>query len=130
MLTRWRRPAAIAVLGSAITAAVLLGAYFGPIFYTESHGQPLPYLWAAVRLELTGSDLEAVGSDQTLLMQKCCPAPLHRPLSEWLAGQGWTFQDQMGAGLFYEKGMTRLTVTSRMFSRRYVIYKLSLLQKP
>lgn len=31
----------------------------------------------------------------------------------------------MGAGIFYEKGDTRLTVTSRMFSRRYVVYTLN-----
>lgn len=103
---------------------IVLGLLYAPLLYQESHGHPLPYLQAMVKLELRVANLVAVTPDATIFMQKCCPQPLHQPLTDFLGARGWIFQDQMGAGLFYERGTARLTIISRMFSRRYVVYDL------
>lgn len=100
------------------------GAHYGPLIYRESRGRPIAFLWAVARLELTVASLFAVVPDSTILMQECCPTQLHKPLTDFLAPRGWTSKDQMGAGIFYEKGSTRLLAVSRMFSRHFVVYQL------
>lgn len=107
-----------------VAVAILFGLLYRPLLYRESSGNPLPYLRAMVKLELTDTNLVLITPDATILMQKCCPQPLSQPLTDFLTPMGWIYQDQMGAALLYAQGQNRLTATSRMFSRRYVVYDL------
>jgi len=112
-------------VGLALAVAVtLLAANYGSLFYRESQSKPFALVWAVIKLEFTDANLVSVTSDSTTFMQKCCPQPLSQPLTDFVAARGWTYKDQMGAGIFYEKDGTTLTATSRMFSRRYVLYRI------
>lgn len=120
----WLRGVARHMVLALAVAATLLGVYYAPLIYRESHGKPFTFMWAVIKLEITDANLVAVTSDSMIMMQECCPEPLSKPLTNFVSARGWIYQDQMGAGIFYEKGDTRLSVTSRMFSRRYVVYHL------
>jgi hypothetical protein len=111
----------------AIVVAVTViigGVFYAPLIYRESDGKPFTFMWAVTKLEVTGADVVAVVPDSRILMHKCCSEPLSKPLSNFMAARGWTYKDQMGAGIIYEKGNTRLLAVSRTFSRRYVAYQL------
>lgn len=120
----WPRGVARYVALALAVAATVLGIYYAPLIYRESYGKPFAFMWAVIKLEITDANLVAVTSDSTIMMQECCPEPLTKSLTDFVSARGWTYKDQMGAGIFYEKGDTRLRVISRMLSRRYVVYHL------
>lgn len=75
------------------------------ILYLFQEGNPLPVLWAIIKLELTDADI--VQFTKNKFIQK---AGSESPLTDYLAEQGWTFKDRLGAGIFYTKDGANLYV--------------------
>ena len=82
-------------------------------------GNPLPVFLAILKLELNYTEVALVS--RTKYVQK---AGSHEPFNRRLASQGWQFDEQMGAGLFYSRSGEQLFVMTRMLTTRYYIYEL------
>lgn len=94
--------------------------FFGTALFQERNS--LPVFSAVLRLELSGIEIAPISSNSNLLIQKVGEG--EAPLTEYLSENGWEFIDRLGSAIFYEKDGATLTVSSRMFSRRYIIYEL------
>lgn len=93
--------------------------YFGTALLQE--GNPLPVSSAIARLELSEVEVVPIFSSNNLLIQKAGKG--EAPLTEYLSGEGWKFKDRLGSAIFYEKDGVTLHVSSRMFTRRYIVYE-------
>ena len=111
----WRRSAAILlVLGCLIFFLV-----FGRALFQE--GDPLPVIGAIVRLETSSEDIVPITTGGLLISRAGDGV---RPLTGYLAAEGWDFSDQLGSAIFFQRDDKRLDVQQRMFTRFYVIYDL------
>jgi hypothetical protein len=105
----------------AITLLILLifaaSIYTMPVIIQE--GNPIPVLFAIIKLELNLSEIATV-SPTKYLQKTGSPEPLNM----LLASKGWHFVDQLGAGHFYSRNGEKLFVMGRMFTSRYIVYEL------
>jgi len=118
-VTRSSRPRRGVVLAGAL--ALVLCAGIVVILVLAQAGNPLPIAWAIARLEVTGVDIAPLEADSTRLVQR---AGTEGPLTDYLAGYGWTFTDRLGSGIVYEKAGERLFVRARPLTRWYTVYEL------
>ena len=88
----------------------------GAIF---QEGNPLPVLWAIIKLEFTDSNIVAFTENK--LIQKDGP---EAPLTNYLAEHGWTFKDRLGSLIVYTRGTDELYVKSRRLTTFYNVYEL------
>ncbi len=91
--------------------------YAMPVIMQE--GNPIPILFAIIKLELNISEIATV-SPTKYLQKTGSPEPLNM----LLASRGWHFVDQLGAGHFYSRNGENLFVMGRMFTSRYIVYEL------
>lgn len=45
-------------------------------------------------------------------------------IKQLLASNGWEFKEKDGGGLFFEKGEKRLIVSTKMWTKKYVLFKV------
>lgn len=45
-------------------------------------------------------------------------------IKQLLASNGWEFKEKDGGGLFFEKGEERLIVSTKMWTKKYVLFKV------
>ena len=111
------------ILRSLVVVVVVLfifTLFFGTAILQE--GNPLPILLAIAKLELSELKVVPISSKDDYLIQKAGKG--EAPLTEQLSKYGWEFKDRLGSAIYYEKDGATLLVTSRAFSRRYIIYEL------
>jgi hypothetical protein len=88
----------------------------GAIF---QEGNPLPVLWAIIKLEFTESDIVQFAENK--FIQKDAP---ETPLTNFLAKHGWTFKDRLGSLIIYTRGADELYVKTRSLTSFYNVYEL------
>jgi hypothetical protein len=102
---------------------LILAFFSSPIFFQE--GNPLPVLRALIAVEFLNRDLARIDGSAIKYLQKDGSVA---PLTDYLAGDGWVFKDQLGSAIFYERNGHTLSVKARKLTRFYTAYELD--QKP
>ncbi|BAZ10365.1 hypothetical protein NIES4071_21800 [Calothrix sp. NIES-4071] len=74
----------------------------------------------AILMELTRSNTSVVDSNQQRLLVRSFPS-----LTTYLEQHGWTWADQMGAMVLYNKEKRCLNAKCQMYSRNYMICNLN-----
>ncbi|MBS3948141.1 MAG: hypothetical protein KGZ57_07585 [Dethiobacter sp.] len=109
-----------AILLVFVVMLFLVLAFFpSPIFFQE--GNALPVLRALAAVEFLNRDLARIDGLVIKYLQKDGPAA---PLTDYLAGHGWVFKDQLGSAIFYERNGQTLSVKARKLTRFYTVYEL------
>lgn len=98
---------------------LVLAFFASPIFFQE--GNALPVLRALAAVEFLNRDLARIDGPVIKYLQKDGPAA---PLTDYLAGHGWVFKDQLGSAIFYERNGQTLSVQARKLTRFYTVYEL------
>jgi hypothetical protein len=98
--------------------ALLVLAWLIPAAMQE--GNPIPIIGAAMRLELTMTDVVPLTPDDRKLMVR---ASAGQGATPWLAERGWAMRDRLGSAVFYERGRERLAGNVRQLTRRYLVYE-------
>ena len=111
----------MALLRRVLLAAIMLVLVF-TIFNIRTifqEGNPLPVLWAIIKLEFTDSNIVAFAENK--FIQKDGP---ETPLTDFLAEHAWEFKDRLGSVIFYTRGDHELFVKTRSFTGFYNVYEL------
>ena len=98
---------------------LVLAFFASPIFFQE--GNALPVLRALAAVEFLNRDLALIDGPVIKYLQKDGPVA---PLTDYLAGHGWVFKDQLGSAIFYERNGQTLSVKVRKLTRFYTVYEL------
>lgn len=84
-------------------------------------GNPTPIALAILKLHLTRSDIATVSSNPEVYVLRAKEG--YRPFISLMEKQGWTYVEQLGSGLVFEKDEEREISSSRMFTRYYRIIR-------
>jgi len=98
---------------------LVLAFFSSPIFFQE--GYALPVLRALAAVEFLNRDLARIDGPAIKYLQKEGPVAT---LTDYLAGYGWVFKDQLGSAIFYERNGQTLYVKTRQLTRFYSVYEL------
>lgn len=91
-----------------------------PLYKQE--GSLLPMASAAVQLTVSSADITPIhGQTESYLARSSAGIS---PLVNLMAARGWTYKEQMGAGIIFTKNGTQVTVSSRMYTRYFMIFSL------
>lgn len=91
-----------------------------PLYHQE--GSLLPMASAAAKLMVSSADITPVpGHSETYLARSSAGIT---PVVNLMAPRGWTYTEQMGAGIMFTKGGALVTVNSRMYSRYFTIFSI------
>lgn len=102
---------------------LLLGlAWFKLYPLYQQEGSLLPYASTAWQLETGSADIAAVPGETEKYMARSTDAM--QALTDMMASRGWTFKEQMGAGIIFVKNGAVATVSSRMYSGRYMLFSI------
>lgn len=102
---------------------LLLGlAWFKLYPLYQQEGSLLPYASTAWQLETGSADIAAVPGEMEKYMARSTDAM--QALTDMMASRGWTFKEQMGAGIIFVKNGVVATVSSRMYSGRYMVFSI------
>lgn len=101
---------------------VVVVMFFARTLFQE--GNPLPVFAAIFRLEFTQLEVVPITGEGHLFLQRAGKG--EAPLTGYLGESGWQFKDRLGSAIFYEKDGVMLRVSSRMFTRRYVVYEFNI----
>lgn len=110
---------------------LLLLAVFSLLFSTawikvtplyKQEGSLLPMASAAVQLTVSSADITSIhGQTESYLAKSSAGIT---PLVNLMAARGWTYKEQMGAGIIFTKNGVQVTVSSRMYTRQFMIFSL------
>lgn len=95
---------------------------WGDVLFQE--GNPLPVIGAIIRLEFSTWPIVPVGGTEARFIR--FSGADENAVSWNLVADGWTFREQLGNTMFYDKDGTELMVTIRMFTRRHQILEMPL----
>jgi len=111
------------LLGCAIGTGITIGT-FGSALLQE--GNPIPILLSAVKLTFSERDyvqFTKTEKQSSYLSQNTGSNPYHA-IKEFMKSMGWTFEEQMGAGLIFIKGEKEAIVLTRQYSRYFFIWDI------
>jgi hypothetical protein len=109
----------VSSLGLFLIVGVLFFLYqFGSALRQEKDTPDV--LKAAFHIELTRTDAATINSNPKRLLVRTFDA-----LKVYMEQQGWTWTDQLGGMVIYQKGSQRLYSGCGMYSRSYMICDLS-----
>lgn len=107
-----------------------LGIIAGMIFWSKSYYPPLPFdsvsrreALAIVR-EAPADTLAKVAEDARSDWYLTQANEAKGRVKRWFADRGWTFKDQMGAGLMFERDGEEAIATTRQWTRHYVLCQI------
>jgi len=104
------------------TGGLAFFIYFGAALSQE---RDTPEIFkSALQMEFGGKDIALVNGNRDRLLVRSFDS-----LKTHLEQQGWTWQNQFGAGVFYQKGNQRLAASCGMYSRRYMICDLTQIEQ-
>ncbi|MEQ8201551.1 MAG: CapA family protein [Syntrophomonadaceae bacterium] len=91
-----------------------------PLYQQEGHLLPL----ASAAWELTNgsADIAAIPGETEEYLARSGDGI--KPLLDMMASRGWNYQEQMGTGIMFVKNGALATVSSRMFTSRYIIFSI------
>ncbi|HZH61140.1 MAG TPA: hypothetical protein VEY70_16570 [Metabacillus sp.] len=96
-----------------------IGLRFGSALTQE--GNPIPYLIAIGKYELSNSGYEEVletSNEIRYVSEYEKKYPLGMAM-EFMKMEGWKFKEQMGSGLVFEKNKEAITIETRQYSKHY-----------
>ncbi|MFB9329375.1 hypothetical protein ACFFSY_25845 [Paenibacillus aurantiacus] len=107
-----------------------LSAIAGVIFWSKSYYPPLPFdsvsrkeALAIIRQAPSGA-LVKVAEDARFDWYLTETRDASAKVKRWFADRGWTFKDQEGAGLFFERDNRKVIATTRQWTGRYVLCQM------
>lgn len=108
----------------ALMAALLMISAIGskilPLYQQE--GNPMPFIAAAVRLHDNNNQVEQVSGNSVRYLVHAKSGL--DPFIDFMATQGWQYQEQMGAGILFYRDGIGMTALSRMYSRFFMVIEL------
>ncbi len=84
-------------------------------------GNPIPVAIGMVRLSITDDDIVKVSTAPDKYLMKARNG--NEAFRSYMESHGWTFVDQLGAGLIYEKEGHKQMFASRMMTRFYQVVR-------
>jgi hypothetical protein len=89
-------------------------------------GNPIPILTSIIKLELSNNGYEEIshpmnGNRYVSEYEQKHP---YSAAKEYLKQHGWTFKEQMGSGLIFEKSEEIVVIETRQFSRHYYLWNV------
>ncbi|MCF6409363.1 hypothetical protein [Pseudalkalibacillus salsuginis] len=111
-------------LSIGILSIVFLLLYAAPILFQE--GNPAPLLTAIMKLEKT--DEGYIQYTETEMKKKYISKNnrenRYQVVKEVLEAKGWSYEEQAGSGLIFEKGNNELIVDTKLYSSYYYLWSL------
>lgn len=110
-----------------ISSLLLLLTY--SVFHINTifqEGNPIPISKAIIEVLFSKKEIVYMPSKDKYLSR----ADNNKSLITYAIEKGWTYVDQLGAGIFFESKDNKILVTSNMFSKYFVVYKISISPKP
>lgn len=101
-----------------------IGFRFGSALTQE--GNPIPYLIAITKYELSNSEYEKV-LETSSGIRYVSEYEIKYPLGmakEFMKKEGWKFKEQLGSGLVFEKDKEVITIETRQYSKHYFIWEV------
>jgi len=89
-------------------------------------GNPLPYIIAIIKYELSNNGYEVVleTTNETRYISKFEKKYPLGMVKEFMKTRGWEFKEQMGSGLVFEKDKETITIETRQYSKHYFIWDI------
>lgn len=108
-------------IGLLIISLFFVFTYKNVIF---QEGNPIPIFKGILELSASSNDfipISTSGGDKFVTRS----STNHQALLSYAQTQGWTYIDQLGAGIMFETYTKAITVISRMYTRNFVIYTVT-----
>ena len=86
-------------------------------------GNPLPFLGGIIKLTFTKSEVIKVSEKPELFIEKS--KSNHQSFIRLMAREGYVFNDQIGAGLIFEKDGSKVIAITSMFTRYYEVIEVN-----
>ena len=105
--------------GLVLLACLLCASAFRFVWSSSALGQEkdtMPILLAAAKMAKDGTDIEEVGTSQKRWLAQDFDA-----VTRMMKHKGWSFTEQAGSVVIYNKGKSTLQIKGRPYTKRYVI---------
>ncbi|MBM7661195.1 hypothetical protein JOC85_001967 [Bacillus mesophilus] len=114
----------LALMLTFILLIGLVGLRFGSALTQEEN--PIPILTAIMKLELTDKGYEKIPNsiDGVKYVSKPNRNDPYGVVKEFLLQEGWSFKEQMGSGLIFEKHDETFVVETRQYSKHYYLWNV------
>lgn len=106
---------------TVITAFVTFLLIYRNVIFQE--GNPIPIIKGIVKLNLTNNDVVKVSDKSERYIEKSKSG--HQPFIKLMMNDGYTFNEQIGSGLIFEKGGSMVIATIKMYTRYYEVINVS-----
>lgn len=107
----------------AATLVLIMGlAWLKLIPLYQQEGNLLPMASAAYHLATQPASITAIPGENEKFLSRSSDGL--QPLIDMMASRGWNYKEQMGAGIIFTKNGAVATVSSRMYTRRYMIFSI------
>ena len=111
------------LIPASIILLLLLGlAWFKLYPLYQQEGNLLPYAAAAWQLETGSANIAAIPEETEKYLARSIDGT--QRLIDMMVSRGWTYKEQMGAATMFVKNGALATVSSRMYSGRYMIFSI------
>lgn len=108
---------AIALILLCSAGGLAFFVYFGAALSQERDTSDI--VKAALQMEFSGKNVALINKNRDRLLVRSFDT-----LRTHLEQQGWTWKDQLGAAVFYQRNNQQLYANCGMYSRRYLICDL------
>ena len=98
---------------------IFIISLIAPVLFQE--GNPLPLISGIVRLTMGNDDVVRISTDPERYMTKAENgiASMVGMMNE----EGWQLAEQLGSGYIFQKNDRSVTITSRQYTRKYLVWK-------
>ncbi|HAX50566.1 MAG TPA: hypothetical protein DEG06_01765 [Lachnospiraceae bacterium] len=79
--------------------------------------EPICDLVGVVKLEFSTEDIVKISNRKYMLKSR----ESYKPFIKFMENKNWHYIEQVGSGLVFEKDGLKITVSSKMFTRRYIV---------
>jgi len=111
---------ALTIILISIFVIVLLFSKLNLLYLQE--GNPLPIVSAAIKLVWNNSDIEPITASPEVYLVRTTDGI--DPIISLMENRGWQYKEQLGAGIVFVHNGELLTLSSRMYSGRYMIISI------
>lgn len=100
----------------------ILGVY-GKVIFQE--GNPMPLISSIIKLEFTDAKYVRYSSaPEKYISYTKDEEGTYKVVKDFMIEKGWTFKEQMGAGLVFEKNEEIMVIETRQYTRNYFIWSI------
>lgn len=118
------------LISFAVFLVILAGVLglFGNVLFQE--GNPITPIAAIIKLQVSNQVVVEMGNNSGKYMTKIEDGEAYENLKEMMAQDGWQYKDQFGSAFLFEKNKEQITVSTRMYTRNYVVIEIPLIERP